>query len=150
MLRVHLLHIVCQKIILGYYREMKKYKIIFWITTGLIFLFEGVMSAFTGHSEMSITGITSLGYPIYFVTVIVVFKVLGSLALIVPHVPARVKEWAYAGFGFDFICAFISIWAVSGFGGALALPFVAMVILALSYISHHKLHPVFASDISKA
>lgn len=126
---------------------MKKYKIIFWITTGLIFLLEGVMSALTGHTEMSIQGITSLGYPLYFVTVIVVFKVLGSLALIIPQIPARVKEWAYAGFGFDFLCAFISLWVVGGFSGALALPIIAMVILVLSYISYHKLYPVFVSDL---
>ncbi|QQR50009.1 DoxX family protein [Candidatus Nomurabacteria bacterium] len=128
---------------------MKKYKIIFWVTTGLIFLLEGVMSAFTGHSEMSITGIASLGYPIYFVTVIVVFKVLGSLALIIPQVPPRVKEWAYAGFGIDFLCAFISIWIVGGFSSALALPVIALVVLVLSYISYHKLHPVFVSDLPK-
>ncbi len=128
---------------------MKKYKIIFWITTGLIFLLEGVMSALTGHTEMSIQGITHLGYPLYFVTIIVVFKVLGSLALIIPQIPPRVKEWAYAGFGFDFLCAFISIWIVDGFSGALALPVVAIVILVLSYISYHKLHPVFVSDMPK-
>lgn len=107
------------------------------------------MSAFTGHSEMSITGIASLGYPIYFVTVIVVFKVLGSLALIIPQVPPRVKEWAYAGFGIDFLCAFISIWIVGGFSSALALPVIALVVLVLSYISYHKLHPVFVSDLPK-
>ncbi len=129
---------------------MKKYKIIFWVFTGLIFLLEGVMSALTGHSEMSVAGITGLGYPLYFVTIIVAFKVLGSLALIIPQVPPRVKEWAYAGFGFDFICAFISIWVVGGFSGALALPVVALVILVLSYTSYHKLHPVFVSDVPKA
>ncbi len=118
--------------------------------TGLIFLLEGVMSALTGHSEMSVAGITGLGYPLYFVTIIVAFKVLGSLALIIPQVPPRVKEWAYAGFGFDFICAFISIWVVGGFSGALALPVVALVILVLSYTSYHKLHPVFVSDVPKA
>lgn len=129
---------------------MKKHKIIFWITTSLIFLFEGVMSAFTGHSEMSIQGITGLGYPVYFVTILVVCKVLGSLALIIPQVPARVKEWAYAGFGFDFVFAFISMWIVVGPNIGLLLPLVAMIILTFSYISYHKLHPVFVSDITKS
>ncbi len=129
---------------------MKKHKIIFWVSTGLIFLLEGVMPAFTGHSDMSVAGITGLGYPLYFVTIIVVFKVLGSLALIIPQVPPRIKEWAYAGFGFDFICAFVSIWVVGGFGAPLAFPMVAMIVLVLSYISYHKLHPVFVSDTVKA
>jgi hypothetical protein len=104
------------------------------------------MPALTGHSQMAIQGITSLGYPVYFVTIITVFKVLGSLALIIPKVPARVKEWAYAGFGIDFICAFISLWVVAGFGGFLLLPLVAMVLLVLSYISYHKMKSPLISN----
>jgi hypothetical protein len=118
---------------------MKKYKIIFWVTTTLIFIFEGVMPAVSGHSEMAIHGITGLGYPLYFVTLLTVFKVLGSLALIIPQVPARVKEWAYAGFGIDFISAFVSILAVAGWIGGLIIPVLAFVILILSYISFHKI-----------
>ncbi|MBP6855175.1 MAG: DoxX family protein [Candidatus Pacebacteria bacterium] len=119
---------------------MKKHKIIFWVTTSLIFIFEGVMPALTSQSEMSIQGIVGLGYPLYFVTLLTVFKVLGSIVLIVPKFPARVKEWAYAGFGIDFICAFVSLWVVAGFNAGLALPVVAFIILALSYNSYHKLN----------
>lgn len=117
---------------------MKKYTILFWITTTLIFLFEGVLPAFTSHSEMSIAGITGLGYPVYFITILTVFKVLGALALIIPQVPKNVKEWAYAGFGIDFIAAFVSIWVVMGFGTGLILPVVCMIVLAISYVSYHK------------
>ena len=119
---------------------MKKDKMIFWFATGFIFLFEGVMPALTSGSEMSIQGITHLGYPLYFVTLLTVFKVSGAIALVLPMVPARVKEWAYAGFGFDFISAFVSLWVVDGFNGALALPVVAMAILAVSYTYYHKLN----------
>ena len=118
---------------------MKKAKILFWVSTALIFVFEGVMPALTGHSEMAIQGITSLGYPLYFVTILTVFKVLGSLALIIPKVPARVKEWAYAGFMIDFICAFISLSVVTGFGIMLLIPVVAMIILVISYVNYHKM-----------
>lgn len=117
---------------------MKKYKVLFWVTTVFIFLFEGVMPALTSHSELSIQGFTHLGYPLYFVTVLTVFKVLGSLALIIPAIPARIKEWAYAGFAFDFICAAVSIWAVDGAGPMVLLPVVAFAILAISYVSYHK------------
>jgi len=119
---------------------MKKYKIIFWISTGIIFLFEGVVPALTSQSEMSIQGITSLGYPLYFVSLLTAFKVLGSLALVIPQVPARVKEWAYAGFGFDFISASISIWVVAGFSLAVLFPMVFMAILVVSYVYRHKMH----------
>lgn len=118
---------------------MKKAKILFWISTTIIFLFEGVMTGLTSGSEMSIAGITGLGYPIYFVTILAVFKVLGSLVLIIPQVPARIKEWVYAGFGIDFFCAFISLWVVTGFGTPLLYPIVAMVILVVSYTNYHKL-----------
>ncbi len=118
---------------------MKKYKIIFWITTTLIFLGQGVAEVATYGSPAAVEGIRSLGYPDYFGTMLVVFKVLGALALIIPQVSNRIKEWAYAGFGIDFISAFVSIWAVAGFGPVLLLPVVFMIILAGSYFSHHKL-----------
>ena len=119
---------------------MKKQKIIFWISTAIIFLFEGVMVALTSHTDLAKEGIRGLGYPDYFGIMLAVFKVLGSLALIVPGVPVRVKEWAYAGFGIDFIAAFVSIWAVGGFGVALVLPLVFLGILIASYTSFHKMH----------
>ena len=120
---------------------MKTAKIIFWVTTSLIFLLEGVVPALTVNSEMAIQGFTHLGYPVYFVTLLTVFKVLGALALIIPQIPSRVKEWAYAGFTFDFVSAFISMYVVDGFGGTLLLPVVAIVLLALSYINYHKINP---------
>ncbi len=119
---------------------MKGYKIAFRITTTIIFLMEGVLVALTGWSQMSIDGITGLGYPLYFVSILAVFKILGSIVLMFPQFPNNVKEWAYAGFGIDFICAFISIWAVAGFGLMLIMPVAFMIILAISYISYHKLN----------
>ena len=118
---------------------MKTTKILFWVSTTLIFLFEGVMPALTGHTEMAKEGIRHLGYPEYFNTVLVVFKVLGSLVLIIPQVPARLKEWAYAGFTFDFIFAAISLWAVDGFGPAVLFPVAVLAVLMVSYFSYHKL-----------
>ena len=119
---------------------MKGTKITFWITTGFLFLFEGVMPAFTSQSEQAVQGITHLGYPIYFGVMLAVFKVLGSITLIVPQIPRRVKEWAYAGFAIDFIAAFVSNWVVDGFTPMLALPAVAMAILAVSYVTYDKLN----------
>ncbi len=118
---------------------MKKYKIAFWVTTAALFIFEGVLPAFTSHSPMAVEGITHLGYPYYFITMLTVFKVLGALVLIIPKVPARVKEWAYAGFMIDFLCAFISIAVVDGFIRALVMPLIAIVLLVISYVSFHKM-----------
>ena len=118
---------------------MKTTKIIYWATTILIFLFEGVMPALTSQTELAKEGIRHLGYPEYFGNAFVVFKVLGALALLIPKIPNRIKEWAYAGFAFDFIFAFISHAVVDGFGGQTVFPLVVFAILIASYISREKL-----------
>lgn len=118
---------------------MKSHKIIFWTATIIIFLFEGVMPAFTSQTEMAKEGIRHLGYPDYFGLALTVFKVLGALILIVPQIPSRLKEWAYAGFTFDFLFAFISIWAVDGISGMTFFPLVILGILMVSYVYYHKL-----------
>lgn len=122
----------------GYNNAMKKTKIMFWVATGIIVLMEGVMPGLTFQTEMAKQGIAHLGYPEYFGVMLAMFKVLGALALAIPQVPVRVKEWAYAGFGIDFIAAFVSIWAVDGFGGSLLLPIIAMALLAVSYVNGEK------------
>ena len=119
---------------------MKKERIIFWIATVFIALFEGLMPALTWQSELAKEGIRHLGYPEYFGNALVVFKVLGVLALIIPQVPKRVKEWAYAGFAFDFIFATISHGAVDGINGQTFFPLIILGILAVSYIYYHKLN----------
>lgn len=119
---------------------MKKDKIIFWTATILIFLFEGVMPAFTSQTELAMEGIRHLGYPEYFGNALVVFKVLGSLILIIPQLPKRVKEWAYAGFAFDFIFASISHTAVDGFTFNSIFPLIVFAVLIVSYVYYHKIY----------
>ncbi len=62
---------------------MKKIKIIYWIPTVIIFLFEGVLPALTSQTELAKEGIRHLGYPEYFGNALVVFKILGALALVI-------------------------------------------------------------------
>jgi uncharacterized membrane protein len=73
----------------------------YWATTALLVF--GMLSG--GVAELArrrdnVDGIVHLGYPVYLVTVIGFWKVLGSLALLVPRFP-RLKEWAYAGIFFN-------------------------------------------------
>lgn len=119
--------------------SMKTTKITYWVSTTLIFLFQGLMPALTSQTEMAKEGISHLGYPAYFGVALTVFKVLGSLVLIVPQVPKTLKEWAYAGFVFDFIFAAISLVAVDGFNGETFVPLFVLGVLLLSYSSYHKL-----------
>ncbi len=117
---------------------MKKDKIIFWTATIIIALFEGVMPALFSQTELAKEGTKHLGYPEYFGMALVIFKILGVLALIIPQVPKRVKEWAYAGFAFNFIFASISHGAVDGINGETFFPLVILGILVISYIYYHK------------
>jgi len=118
---------------------MKTTKIIYWTTTIIIFLFEGLMPALFSQSEEGKQGILHLGYPAYFGIILVFFKVIGSLALLIPQVPARVKEWAYSAFAIEFIFASLSHTAVDGFGGQSIFPIIILAILITSYMTYHKL-----------
>jgi uncharacterized membrane protein YphA (DoxX/SURF4 family) len=70
------------------------------------------------HLKENVDGFTHvLGYPLYFVTVLGVWKVLGAIAILVPRLP-RLKEWAYAGIFFDLTGAAASWAAVGGPGEA--------------------------------
>lgn len=119
---------------------MKTTKITYWITTLLIFVFEGVMPALTSHTELAVQGIKHLGYPDYFRVLLTIFKVAGAIALVVPAIKGRYKEWAYAGFGIVFICAAVSHGAVDGLGAQSIFPLIIFAILVISYICYHKLN----------
>ncbi len=121
----------------------KPTKIIYWITTVIIFLAEALMPALTFNTDLAKQGVAHLGYPHYFLIELTVFKVLGGIVLIFPRIAARIKEWAYFGFALDFISAFIGHFVVDGFNGETAFPLVLLLILIISYISFHKLYKVY-------
>jgi len=121
-------------------KSTKTNRIIFWTATVIIFLMEGVMPAITSQSELAKEGIRHLGYPEYFGNALVIFKVAGALILIIPQIPPRIKEWAYAGFAFDFIFAAVSHFAVDGTNFQSFFHLLFLMILIASYISYHKLN----------
>ena len=66
-------------------------------------------------------------------------KFFGTGGKSVAEIPSKIKEWAYAGFGFDFIAATVSLIAVDGPVGLSFFPLAFLVILAISYIYKEKL-----------
>ena len=80
----------------------------FWATTilGPTSFVIGGMLGLMGGAEV-IEGARHLGYPLYFVTILSTWKLLGAIAITAPGLP-RVKEWAYAGFFFDLTAAAVS------------------------------------------
>jgi hypothetical protein len=82
----------------------KSHKIIYWVSTAWLAL--GMLA--TGIQQLmkvpleealappGVHGIKELGYPVYFLTIIGIWKMLGAIALLTPKFPL-VKEWTYAG-----------------------------------------------------
>ncbi len=120
---------------------MKRTKIIFWIATTIIVLWEGAMPLGTllFAPQYANAGTKPLGYPDYFAYALIICKVLGVVAIALPAFPKKIKEWAYAGLTFNLVFATLSHAVVDGNIGFIVFPLVVMGILALSYMSHQKL-----------
>ncbi|MFD1769882.1 DoxX family protein [Sphingobacterium suaedae] len=129
---------------------MKKNKIIFWVATVILILWEGVMPLATMlfAPQFVNAGTKPLGYPDYFAYTLIICKVLGVIAISLPSLPNRIKEWAYAGLTFNLIFAFISHACVDKNIGFMVMPLVVLGILILSYryrdyaaVQNDKKHP---------
>lgn len=120
---------------------MKKNKVIFWVATIIIVLWEGVMplSTILFTPEYVTVGTKPLGYPDYFAYALIICKVLGVIAIAYPKAPAKLKEWAYAGLTFNLIFAFISHAYVDKNIGFMLMPLVVLGILAISYVYNNKI-----------
>ncbi len=120
---------------------MKKNNIIFWVATAIIILWEGLMPLATllFAPQYATAGTKPLGYPDYFAYTLIICKVLGVAAIAFPKVPAKLKEWAYAGFTFSLVFAFISHACVDKNIGFMILPLVVLGILMVSYAYHNKI-----------
>lgn len=73
-----------------------------------------------------------LGYPAYFLTILGIWKLLGSIAILSPRLP-RLKEWAYAGMIFDLSSAVISRALVGGEVVKILPPLFVGIIVILSW-----------------
>jgi hypothetical protein len=110
----------------------------YWATTiivalellagGVTDLIHGPALLFVGEPVVPV--LAQLGYPVYLLTILGLWKLLGAIALLMPRFP-RLKEWAYAGTFFEMTGAAAS-WAVRGGGmGDLIWP-LAFAVLTLA------------------
>ena len=110
----------------------KRNKIIYWIATiwlAVAMLASGVQQIF--HTKSFVDIIVPLGYPIYFLTILGVWKILGVVVLLIPKFPL-LKEWAYAGFFFAMSGAFFSHIASSN---SLSEIFPSLILLIMIVVS---------------
>lgn len=78
----------------------KRNKIFYWIATlwlALGMVSTGIVQLIKHKNEVAM--MTHLGYPVYFLTIISIWKFLGVIVILIPKFPL-LKEWAYAGFFF--------------------------------------------------
>jgi hypothetical protein len=89
-------------------------RIVYWTTTGIV-------AAVMTYSILNFTvfdrfpfpegGFVHLGLPGYFKVELTTAKILGVLALLIPAVPRKIKEFAYFGFGLTLVSAAIAHFA---------------------------------------
>ena len=107
-------------------------KVTYWITTGVL----AALSLFAAFSYLSgnpqaVQGFAHVGYPQQLRVILGIAKLLGAIALVVPAFPI-LKEWAYAGFTFAWISAFVAHYLAKD--GPVA--FTPLILLALLFISY--------------
>jgi len=117
---------------------MKALRITFYISTGLVVLGMAASSASYFFVPMVKNSFTHTGFPDWFRVELGLAKALGVLALALPVVSARVKEWAYVGFFICFVSAFLAHYETGDPVLWQARPLIILVILIISYTTYHK------------
>ena len=117
----------------------------FWIATVLLALQMG----FTAYAQLRLPQVaetfTHLGFPGYFRVELSWAKLAGIAALLVPMVPARLKEWAYAGFAITLVSALIAHLAVGDGVSAWSWSVGTGILWCASYFLWRRIQSVEAS-----
>ncbi len=112
----------------------RRLAVAFWVSTGLFCL----QMAFTAYAQLRLPQVAHafahLGFPDYFRVELSLAKVVGVALLLIP-VPARLREWAYAGFAIDTGSAIIAHVAVGDGPEAWGWAAGTGVLWAISYLS---------------
>lgn len=113
--------------------EMRN-KIIYWLATSLLalgMLQSGIFAVLRTKEWVNL--VTGLGYPVYFLTTLGIWKILGVIAILVPRFKL-LKEWAYAGFFFVMTSALVSHIAIGDYAvKAILGPSFQIIFIILSW-----------------
>jgi DoxX-like family len=117
---------------------MKRDTTIYWTTTGIVSSIMLVSAVYFGFSAEAKGAFSHLGLPGYLRIELTVAKILGALALLIPAVPQRVKEFAYFGIAITIVSAIIAHAATGDGMSHVVDPLLILGILVVSYVYHHK------------
>jgi hypothetical protein len=116
----------------------------FWTVTALFCL----QMSFTAYAQLCLRQVADafhhLGFPAYFRVELSWAKVLGVVLLLAP-VPARLKEWAYAGFAINLGSALIAHLSVGDGPQAWGWPAATSLLWGLSYFFWRELQAPYAT-----
>lgn len=121
---------------------MKKNKIIYWITTGIVcavMVFSIINFTFFDYFPYPEGAFQHVGLPHYFKIELTTAKVLGVLALLLPGVPFKVKEFAYAGFAITLFSASIAHYSSGDPFVNIIDPLLFLGVLIGSYVYFRKI-----------
>ena len=132
----------------------------YWATTifvalellagGLTDLVHGREALVAGQPVVAV--ITHLGYPVYVLTILGGWKLLGAMALLMPRFP-RLKEWAYAGTFFEMTGAAVSLGVSGADVGTISFPLLVAALALASWAlrpQDRTLGALFAATKSRA
>jgi uncharacterized membrane protein len=111
----------------------KRNNIIYWTATALLsfgMLGSGISQLL--HLQDMNEIITHIGFPLYFMYIIGVWKILGVIAILIPNFKL-LKEWAYAGFFFLMTGAFFSHLFMGDRGNAIMGPLFQTIFIVVSW-----------------
>jgi hypothetical protein len=111
----------------------KRNKIIYWVATlwlALGMTATGIVQILQIKEEVDM--MAYLGYPLYFLVILGVWKLLGVVAILIPKFPL-LKEWAYAGFFFAMSGAIISHFSVGDGAKEYFGPTLLLILTILSW-----------------
>src|SRR2546427_6587613 len=109
-------------------------KVTYWVSTVLV----AALSVFAGFAYLSgspqaVQGFAHVGYPQQLRIILGIAKLLGAITLVVPGL-AKLKEWAYAGFTFAWISAFVAHYLAND-GPKVFMPLILLLLLVISYVT---------------
>jgi len=112
----------------------KTIKITYWILT-VLWVLMSVADGIAGlmHEANGVKGVKHLGYPEYLMDISGVAKLIGAIAILQTKYKT-IKEWAYAGFTINFICA---AWSNAKMGESAGIIMMPVIMLAFMFVTYY-------------